>query len=197
MKITLETGTFNSRFQLIEMKIKLIVHTSIIFLLPIVSNAQDVSANELVTKFACKTFDCFDPFITSKGFCLRTKQTHSGGDVELFYDFVNDTKLTTGIDNRFNVKDNAVMTSRNSTRIIFVTNSSAINVVTTNKAYCDTLLNQFKQLGFGDPDLIPGHYYSSPSYPNIDLWILTNFADKKTGLTNYQIILQDKKLAHH
>ena len=190
MKITLETGTFNSRFQLIEMKIKLIVYISIIFLLPIVSNAQDVSANDLVTEFACKTFECFDPFITAKGFSLRTKQTHSGGDVELFYDFVNDTKLTMDV-------GNYVITSKNSTQIIFVTNSSAINIVTTNKNYYETLLNQFKNLGFGNPDLIPGHYYSSTSYPGLDLWILTRSADKKTGLTNYNIILQDKKLAHH
>ena len=172
------------------MKIKPIVFLFIIFLLPISSQAQDVSANDLVTEFACKTFECFDTFITAKGFCLRTKQPHSSGDVELFYDFVNDTKLTMDVSKN-------VITSKNSTQIIFVTNSSATNVATTNKNYYETLLNQFKNLGFGNPDLIPGHSYYSTSHPGLDLWILTHGADKKTGLTNYNIILQDKKLAHH
>jgi len=165
---------------MLSMKRLLTLLTFLALLLNAVSAiGQDLTASQLLASTDCKDSVCFAQFITKKGFSpYKIKRHGVAGNVEYWYSFSNDTKFATD--------DHENITSPNSSWIAFVSNETTVNLETSNKNYYETLLEQFRKIGFRPSDSKHGALLYCPTYPELELWTL----EPRGGGKNYTIIVQ-------
>jgi len=147
---------------------------------------QAISANDLLLYATCKSSIEFDHLILKKGFAFYKKERHSSDEEIRYYYYRNDSKFTTDI--------NMNLTSSNSMSIVYVTKSSALRLMTTNKSTYELMMNDFLSLGFEKTNMTAykGKYTSS-KYPDIILWWNSYPVGKEVErLVNYNIYIERK-----
>lgn len=140
---------------------------------------QKVSFKELLEKSKCKSYDCFDDFITTKGFSLNSI------DEGIYY--YNSAK---------EFSSNTEVVCANICGIGFGENGcQSVLMQTVDKAYYNQLLNEIKSYGFVFSNTIKDEngvnmYYKLNSNHNIKVDIVMYSSETK-GIKsiNYQILI--------
>jgi hypothetical protein len=158
-------------------KLTLTLITSILF--ASTTFGQTVNFSDLLEKSKCKSFECFNDFITTKGFSLSESN-------EKFYLFMSDKKFPT--------TSTPSVTTKNTAIILFGTDGSTkTGTRTAVKSHYDDLLKQIKAIGFistKTENIENGVivHYKLKSNPKISVAIQTDQLEKEgVKWTSYDI----------
>ena len=105
------------------------------------SYAQVLKATEMIAKSKCQTFECYNNFITDKGFSFKKSTTESNGVT--YYLFVSDKQ--------FHADNNTKVSASNNSTIGFKSADAkyrSVGIRTVSKSYYKQLLSDFKKLGY-------------------------------------------------
>lgn len=132
------------------------------------TQAQTLTADEMISKTNCKNFDCFSEFVTNKGFSFESSNIDTTG---YFYLFLADIP-TEDATKQVKVRNVA-------TYIAYKDKRTGVGFTTVNKSHYQKLLDDFKQKGFAitltstpKPNRV-WTYYRSGKYPGVSLGIIT------------------------
>jgi hypothetical protein len=162
----------HSHHKLFKMKILFLFLLSI--LIAGTTTAQTLTADEMISKTSCTSFDCFNEFVTNKGFSFNKYVDAESGNMYMFFS-----------DRKFLDVSGTVRTN-NSAIINFQKNNKYINLGfrTANKNQYIKLLLGFQIKGFREENTVQTDSsrvivnYTSAKFPDISLTIFYDRAKK-------------------
>ena len=146
--------------------------------------AQYLTANEMIAKIDCKTFNCFNDFIIAKHFSYSS--THKNESFGTLYLFLCDDYETSG-DQSIKIPNTAIISLDKS--------RTGVGFRTASKSYYTKLLNEFKEKGYRALSTHPSGQsvdtdYESDRFPAIKLMVRVDRLDKEgTKFTSYDFEL--------
>ena len=154
------------------------------FFIAVVSSAsifaQTLTADEMISKANCATFDCYSEFISKKGFSYEASPAVENAEA---YIFLSDSVLKTS---------NPNVRTKNTIMIIISKVSTVTNVGfrTADKMYYNKLLAAFQGKGFRSTKTIQNAngvttVYESKNYPEISLTITVDKLGTDYTWTSY------------